>query len=355
MSYNIPTPNEIQERAEAEAALSTGTQRASISGTPENMYTRILTIMVYELYTFIAYLAEQILPGTSAKEFLEEHASFWLEQSRKEAAFANGSVTVTGTATTVIPAGTIVTRGDGQRYVFDEDVTIDGGGTATGAVTAESAGSAANTATAIALTLSTTIIGITSIVTASDGLSGGTDIETDASVLNRINTRVQTPPRGGALHDYIAWAKEVSGVTRAWAKESDDGVMTVLVTFVMDNKSDTPIPTAGEVTAVEDYIAGVRPVGARPDISAPSEVAVDLEIELNPNTSAVQQAITKELQDFFLREASAGGTTLHLSRLSEVISVAAGESYHRLISPATSQTFDFGELPTLGTITWSAP
>ncbi|MDP7142698.1 MAG: baseplate J/gp47 family protein [Alphaproteobacteria bacterium] len=355
MSYNIPSPSEIQKRAEAEAAVSMGTQRASLSGTPENMYTRVLTVMVYEIYSLIAFIALQILPTTAAKEWLEEHASFWLEQSRKAAAQASGSVVITGTAATVIPAATTMTRDDGRVFVLDEDATIAGGGTVTASVTAEDAGAAGNTVNGIELSLSSTIVGVDSIVVDTDGLSGGTDIETDPSLLDRVKDRVQTPPRGGALHDYEAWATEVPGVTRAWAKESDGGVVTVEITFVMDNKTDTPIPTAGEVTAVDDYIAGVRPVGARPDVAAPTETEVDFEIEISPNTVAVQNAIKAELEDFFLREGAAGGTTLYLSRLSEVISAGAGENYHNLVSPSANQSFDFGELPVLGTITWSNP
>lgn len=355
MSYNIPSPDEIQKRAEAEAALSLGTQRASLSGTPENMYTRVLTIMVYELYTLIAFLALQILPTTSSKEWLEEHASFWLSQSRKVASKATGDVVISGTATTVIPAGTVVVRDDGRSFTLDDDATIGGGGTVTASVTAEDAGSAANTEDAIALSLTATIVGVETIVVDTDGLSGGTDIETDVSLLDRIKDRVQTPARGGALLDYEEWAREVAGVTRAWAKESDDGIVTVHVTFVMDNKVDTPIPTAGEVEAVDDYIAGVRPVGARPDVAAPASSDVDFEIELSPNTVAVQNAIKAELEDFFLREGSAGGTTLYLSRISEAISAGAGETYHNLVSPSANQSFEFGTLPVLGDITWSDP
>lgn len=354
MSYKIPTPQEITNRLEAEAALATGTQHASLSGTAENMIARMMTVVSYELYGYISYLALQILPPTAAKEFLERHASFWLEQSRKAAAKAYGSVTITGTAATVIPAGSVANRDDGKTYTFDADATIGGGGTITAIVTASEAGSDLNTSSGVNLTLSSPIVGVTSIVVGADGLSGGTEIETDFSLLERIETRVQKPPQGGALHDYETWAKEVAGVTRAWAKESDAGVKTVLVTFVMDNKTDTIIPTVDEVTAVSDYISGVRPAGADPDISAPTETEVDFEIALDDNSVAVQNAVQAELEDYFLREGSAGGTTLYLSRISEVISAAAGEGHHNLISPAANQSFEFGELPVLGSITWSA-
>lgn len=354
MSYKIPKPSEIQSRLEAESSLTTGTQHASISGTPENMLSRMMTVVSYELYSFIAYVALQILPPSASTEFLDRHASFWLDVARKGAAFSTGGVNVVGTAATLIPAGSIATRPDGQVYTFDEDVTIGVGGTATGSVTAENKGRTPNTAAGIKLTLSSPIVGITSITVDADGIAGGAEIENDTSLLDRVEFRVQNPPQGGAVHDYVSWMREVPGVTRAWAKESEDGVKTVLCTFVMDNKTDTIIPTVGEVQTVIDYIAGKRPAGAHPDVAAPVIEEVDLEIALNPNSVAVQNAVLAELEDFFKREATAKGVTLHLSRLSEAISIGAGESYHGLVSPVASQTFDFGTLPVLGEITWSA-
>lgn len=353
MSFNIPAPSEIQERLETESALSTGTQRAALAGTGENMITRDTTIASSELYGFIKKLSKQILPTTSESEYLDEHASFWLELARKSAASATGPVTVTGIDGAIIPAGSVVVRGDGRVYTFDADVTIGAGGIATGSVTAQSAGLGGNTQSGITLALSSPIVGISIITVGSEGLSGGADIESDASLLERVLDRVQTPPMGGCLSDYVTWAREVPGVTRAWPSESEEGVVTVLVTFVMDGKTDTIIPTETEVQAVADYIAGKRPAGARPEIFAPTTSAVNLSIALNPNTVAVQNAVRAELEDLFQREASAKGVTLYLSRISEAISIGAGESHHVIISPDHSLNFAFGVLPVLGDITWS--
>lgn len=353
MSYKISTPSEIKARLEAEAALATGTQHASLPGTAENMVVRVGTVAFYEIYRYIGYLALQILPTTAAKEFLEEHGTFWLDQARKAAASASGSVTVTGTEGAIIPAGEIVTRADGLEYSLDEDVTIDNTGSVTGNITAAQTGTDYNMVSGLTLILSATIVGIDSIITGADGISGGTDIETDTSLLGRVTDRVQNPPQGGSLNDYIQWARDVAGVTRAWCSPQQYGIGTVGVSFVMDNKTDTIIPTAAEVQTVQDYIDTVRPVTADVTVFAPAEQEVDFEIALNQNTAATRQAVQAELESFFAREATADGVTLYLSRISEVISIAAGENHHQLISPAVSPVFTFGNLPVLGTITWS--
>lgn len=239
MSFEIPSPSTIQKRLEAEASLVLGTQHASLAGTPENMITRITTIAAYELYGFIAKIALQILPPTAATEFLERHGTFWLDEGRKQAAAASGPVVVTGTPGAIVPAETVVTRPDGATYTFTADATVGVGGTVQGEVTSEATGVAANMQSGVTLVLSAPIVGILSIITDTDGITGGADVESDFYLLERILERVQNPPQGGALHDYEAWAKEIPGVTRAWAKQGEDGVMTVDVTFVMDDKAGT--------------------------------------------------------------------------------------------------------------------
>lgn len=354
MSFDIPTPMAIQQRIEAESSLALGSQHAALAGTAENMVARITTIVAFELYGFIAQIALQILPPSAAAEFLERHGTFWLDEGRKEASKATGPVVVTGSAGVVIPAGAILKRPDNTAYQFVEDVTIGGGGTGTGTVIALNAGLAGNTPAAITLNLTAPIIGVSSTVVGTAGLTGGADVESDYDLLGRITDRVQNPPHGGALHDYEAWAKEVAGVTRAWAKQGSDGVMTVDVTFVMDNKPDTIVPSLVEIGSVFDHIESVRPVGSRPNVFAPTLQTVNFSIALNPNTVAVQQAIQAELEDFFNREGTAKGQTLYLSRLSEAVSVGAGEHHHQLITPAANVVVPFGSLPVLGTIAWSA-
>ena len=49
----------------------------------------------------------------------------------------------------------------------------------------------------------------------------------------------------GDNDDYVAWATEVPGVTRAWCSPNGMGAGTVVVRFVRDDDDD-PIPDSGE-------------------------------------------------------------------------------------------------------------
>lgn len=121
----------------------------------------------------------------------------------------------------------------------------------------------------------------------------------------------------------------------------------------MDNKSATIIPSAGEVSAVQNYISAPsrKPATAEVTIISPTAVPMNLEIHISPSTIAIKSAIEEELKDLIQREAIPGGT-LYKSRINEAISLAKGEFDHILISPSANVVRGFGEITTLGTITW---
>jgi uncharacterized phage protein gp47/JayE len=121
----------------------------------------------------------------------------------------------------------------------------------------------------------------------------------------------------------------------------------------MDNKEGSIIPSAGEVETVQDYIDSVRPVTADVTVFSPVEVSQDFEINLSPNNTVVQEAVQASLRDFIKRE-SEPGTPLYLSRIQEAISSATGEFDHVLVSPSENIVPEYGEIITLGNITWGA-
>ena len=185
---------------------------------------------------------------------------------------------------------------------------------------------------------------------AAGGLTGGADIEVDTALRARLLARIRQPPHGGALHDYVAWALEIPGITRVWPVAGELGVGTVTVRFVRDDDTD-PIPDAAEVVALQAHLDAVRPVTAQVFAVAPIPVALDLQIRLTPNSTTVQAAVTAELQDLLRREAEPGATLL-LSHIREAISIATGETDHELLAPVANVEHAAGEMPVLGTITW---
>lgn len=351
MPFSRPTLAELIERAAADVEARLPGADARLRRSNLNVLARVHAGAVHGLYGRLDFLARQIIPDTAEVEFLDRWSSVW-GVTRKAAAAAKGNVTITGTNGTVIPLGTLLLRSDGAEFTTDAQVII-AAGTATAAVTAKTPGAAGNSNQNAQLTMSTPIAGANGVVTvAAGGLSGGADVEDDDDLRQRLIDRIQQAPHGGADFDYVAWALEVPGVTRAWVFPAELGLGTVTVRFVRDDDLASMIPDAGEVTAVQDYITARRPVTAQVTVVAPVAVPMNFTFTLlDPNSQAVKDAITAELKDLLRRESKPGGTIL-LSHIREAISIAAGENNYTLTVPAADVAHAVGQIATFGAIVW---
>jgi uncharacterized phage protein gp47/JayE len=351
MTFTRPTLPDLIDRAAADYEAKLSGVDARLRRSNVAVQARVHSGAVHGLYGFLDWLSKQLMPDTAEAEHLARWASIW-GVDRNPAAVATGNVTFTGTDGTAIPAGTVLQRSDGAVVVTTADGTL-ASGTATVAAETYAAGAGGNTAASTRLTLTLPIAGVNTAATvAAGGLTGGADTESDDELRARLLARIRQPPHGGAEFDYVAWAKEVSGVTRAWVFPGELGAGTVTVRFVRDDDASI-IPDAGAVATVQDYIDALRPVTADVTVVAPVAVALDLEISgLSPSNATVKNAIEAEFADLLTREAEPGGT-IYLSHLREAISTAAGEFDHVLVSPAANVTHTAGQIAVPGTITWS--
>jgi uncharacterized phage protein gp47/JayE len=316
----------------------------------EAALSRAIALLAHGLHGHLEWASEQLFPDTAEAEYLDQWAKVW-GISRKQAAAAAGAVILTGTDTTVAPAGTQLRTPEGALVATDADATITGG-TATVAVTAVVPGAGGNAPEGAPLTLVSTVPGINGTATAgAGGIAGGADPETDAALRAMVLDRIQAPPAGGTAGDYERWALAVAGVTRAWVRPQWDGPGSVGVLFVLDDDPVNIIPNQAKVDEVQAYIHERRPVTARALAVAPVALTVDLTIELVPNTVAVQTAVENSLADLFTREAEPGGV-ITLSQIAEAISTSPGEVSHTLVAPASDIAPTPIQLPILGTVTF---
>lgn len=349
--FSRPSLQNLIDRTQGDIEAGLPGADARLRRSNLNVLAGLIAGVSHGLHGHMAWLADQVIPDTAEVEYLDRWATLWLDQPRKAAAAAQGNITFTGTSGTLIPAGTSLIRADGVEYTTDADTTLSGG-TATAAVTAVEAGAAGNAIAGVSVTLTTPIAGVTSAATvASGGIVGGSDTESDDDLRVRLLERIKEAPHGGASGDYVTWALEVAGVTRAWVYPQELGIGTVTVRFVRDDDASI-IPDAGEVVTVQAYIDALRPVTAQLTVAAPVAVPLNFTIAVTPNTAAVKAAVEAELTDLLRREAEPGGTIL-LSHIREAISIAAGESNYTMTVPAADVTHTTGQMATMGTITWA--
>lgn len=179
-----------------------------------------------------------IFPTTSFGDFLDRHGKS-RGIVRKKATKAYGHVRVTAKAGTEIPAGTIFTTiaDDYAKYV--EFVSVTSGITEsdtepiTLAVEAVLAGVEGNVPAGSITLLGTNLQGVSNVINV-EATSGGTDVEDDESMRERIDLydKNRQVSYVGSKADYVRWALEVPGVGSAVCIPAQDtsGLVTLIIT-----------------------------------------------------------------------------------------------------------------------------
>lgn len=348
-SFARPTLTELIARIQADITAKLPQSDSRLRRNVLNVLARVFAGVMFGLYGLLFSLSK-FLPDEAEGEMLLRWGAI-MGKARIAATTASGTITLSGINGSVVPAGTILARSDGARYATSASATITGGG-AVVAVAAQAAGNAGNMVAGQTLAFVSPVGGVTATaVVAVAGIAGGADEESEERHRARILERMREQPAGGKATDYVAWAKEVAGVTRAWPYENWAGLGTVKLLFVMDERVDI-IPEAGDVANVAAYVGARRPLGAQVTVAAPTAQPLDFTIALTPDTAEGRAAVAAELADLIAREAEPAGTLL-ISHMREAISTAAGESDHVLSAPAGNVTASADAIFTMGTITWA--
>lgn len=353
MPYPRPTLAELDERLRSNTVSRLPGTDPLLRRSYIGAFTRAIAGAIHELFGFLAWIALQAFPDTAMAAELLRWAVIW-DVTPVAATKATGTLTVTGTAATVIPSLTVWRSGSNIDYQSTAEFVIPVGGTVDVDIEAVEAGVAGNAAAGTFASLVSPIAGVVSQATVATALTDGADIESNESVRARLLQRIQNPPRGGTVEDYQFWARTAHpDVTRSWARALAGGLGTVTVYFMTDDATANGIPNAATVTAVDDYIDERRPVTADVTVAAPAAVALAIAINnIVPMTQAVQDAVEAELADLIRRETEPGGTLL-VSHVREAISTAAGETDHELTSPLMDVTVQATQISTLGTVTFT--
>lgn len=319
------------------------------------VFARVWAGAAHAMHGMLAWMFGQVFVDTAEAEYLERWAADW-GMAKKAAAPAAGDITLSGQPGAVIPAATLWTdQGTALLYAQAADATISAEGSATARVVAQEPGAAGNLAAGAGLALVAPLAGVESnALVAEGGLTGGADEESDDALRGRLLERLRRPPRGGSCADYVRWAKEVPGVTRAWCYPLMLGIGTVGVCVVADDAPDGPLPSAELLARVAEHIEPLRPATVKEfEVFAPETLAVDVRLAIAPDSEALRDAVRGELADLFAREGEPGAT-LYRSHISEAVSLTPYEIDHTLYEPAANIAVPAGVLPRLGEVTFVA-
>ena len=170
---------------------------------------RPVAVRLYALSSDMETLPDAAFALTATGEYLDRKAA---EQGleRRAAGYAKGTVTITGRAGEVIRVGAKVAA-DNILFAVDETVSIPESGTVDISATCITCGAAGNVDAGEISRFPVTLPGVYT-VTNTEPFEGGYDAESDDELRDRYFEKVSRPNASGNVNDYIAWAKEISGV-----------------------------------------------------------------------------------------------------------------------------------------------
>lgn len=336
MAFERPTLTEIIRRvqADAESRLGKKLMRWSLA----SVMTRVIAGVSHGLHGYISFVLRQCFTSTAEGNYLERRASEY-GIYRLQASKAVGTVTFTGSGT--VPEGTQLQNEQGSVYVTTAE-SADG----TAPVEAAVAGAAGNSGEGMALTLVSPVVGVMSTAVAGE-LTGGADAEGDESLRERLLARQKNPPKAGTKEDYVAWARQVPGVTRAWCYPQELGLGHVTVRFMTENS----IPNETMIQRVKEEIEANMPVTAILHVVPPIPKPLNMTLDILPETEAIKAKIESAIESVVMAEAIPGGGIL-LTSLDRAISGVSEITSYRIQSPTDDVAASVGEIYVPGKITW---
>lgn len=376
MPFSRPTLSDLRNQVAQDIASAVPGADALLRFSNLRIIGDALAGLAYLHYGYLDWIAKQSVPFTADEEFLEAWAAL-KKVYRKSAASASGVVTFSASSGAVVPAGIGITRSDGVAYTSTADAT-ESGGTVAVSATADAdqsgqTGAFGNADVGTSMSLASAVTGVQSTGSVTTAFIGGADIETDDAFRSRMLEVYQAPPQGGAEADYVEWAKDISGVTRAWCVANESGNGSVAVYFMMDEAevahggfpqgadgvaTDESRATAatGDQLIVADAIFPLRPVTALVYCKAPVANTVDVTISgIATASSATKAAISAAITAVFYAfgTVSASATNVPLSAIESAIAAISGTEGFLITTPSGNVTSAAGELPVLGTVTYT--
>ncbi len=363
----IPTTEEINDRIISDI-------ESSISQSTPLMFKAFNRVLAFALagvftilYKFGQWAIKQIFTITQDEDSLELKGDQY-DIARKVAVAAELTAGYTGDNGTAIPVGKQF-RGNsnGLLYSVQSALTI-AGGVAAGNVLCLTSGEDSNLVNGSIITILQPIAGLDNQATITATVTEGEDQEAIEDYRARISEREKTPPQGGSLVDYVLWAKEVSGITRAFAwGHREEATITEghVYVYPLNDGEASRIPSAPKLTEVQEYIDDSTRAPMQVVIivvPAMDEVVFDIDVSaLEPDTAAIQAAFATNVEEYLLeREPQQFVDQLDVKNVIsrsgiEAIYINSGaQSVTLTLSDGgivEDTTLAFNELAILGTIT----
>ena len=276
-----------------------------------------------EVAAMRAALDPENLTGSDLDRYIFPRAGL----ERRQATFATGVLTVTGTGT--VQQGALFESGGGIQFAASETVQITGEGQVP--VTCRVDGAAGNLPAHSITQMPVTLQGI-SACDNPEPTTGGYDEEDDAAYYARYLLKIRTPATSGNVYHYQSWALEVAGVGAVQVFPLARGPGTVDIVLI--DSTGQPAPP-DLVQQVQDYIDpggtgegyGQAPIGAQCLVEAATGTEITLTGKVFKLDTAEEETVTagiKAAVGAYLAEIAFQQDYVSLARITERILAVEG-------------------------------
>ena len=343
MAFERPTIDEIQQRCYADFRSEMPGDEPTILLQSEYAFVAAQAGMSHVKHGRISNAMRQQFPDTADSEGLDHWASVW-GVPRQQPQKAAGSVTAFGAPASVIPLGTpLVSPQDDLTYVTTAAAVIPAIGQVEVFIEADNTGSEYNKADKTLLQFSSPPAGIDAEAIVLE-LSNGSGLESDTLLVSRVLARIQGGKLIGKPGDWVQWALEVPGTTRAWEQAGFLGPGSIGVFFLRDDDPISAIPDVAQVATMQTYLDTNSPTAYTNLAAAPTDATLPITVTLTPDTPSIRTAVEDEVAAMLIREASPLGFVLALTTITEAIGRGTSGEFS-VTSPIIDITYPLGFLP----------
>lgn len=245
--------------------------------------------------------AYEAMKGILSKRFLVNETGADLDIrageygiSRKPGTKSTGIIQVNGVNGSVVPKGSLFSTAYGLIFESIEAAEI-ADLSALISIEATEIGDAYNVAVGAINEIPISISGISSC-TNPNSVTGGSNVESDVDLQNRLLLRIRNPSTSGNAAHYKEWALEVPGIGDAKVLPLRDGNGTVTVIPVT---SDRRAPNLQLQTDVVTNIEQKKPIGATVTVLEATEVPININANLIIDSNIALAEISEAYEEKF--------------------------------------------------------
>ena len=226
---------------------------------------------------------------------------------------ANVMLTITGTANTVVPKGSLFGTDNDETFRTTIEITLGETGSGKVLAVSELTGKSLNVG---ANTITEIVGGIYGVSTVNNETAAydGYDEETDAELLDRLLLKVRKPATSGNAYHYEQWARLVNGVFLVKVIPLWNGPGTVKVIIINNERESASTEL---IEKVKNVIAENAPIGATVTVVTPTILDINIELTVTKGKAEIE-AIKKVLNEEFKKQIF-NGTYVSYANIGKAI------------------------------------